>query len=127
PGRAPARLLGNHVDPRRRLAARPQSGADDGDGPSGPAAQARPGGGAREGALVIPLQLAVLALVATAGGLVCVTRDPFRQLVVNGIFGIGLIVAFVVFQAPDVALSAISVATIAFPLLVLVALAQVRK
>ena len=76
---------------------------------------------------MIPLQLAALALVATAGGLVCVTRDPFRQLVVNGIFGIGLIVAFVVFQAPDVALSAISVATIAFPLLVLVALAHVRK
>jgi uncharacterized MnhB-related membrane protein len=75
---------------------------------------------------VIPLQVATLALVAVAGALVCVTREPFRQLVVNGIFGVGLILLFVVFQAPDVALSAIAVSTVAFPLLVLAALAQVR-
>lgn len=75
---------------------------------------------------MIPLQVAVLVLVALGGTSVALTRDPLRQLIANGFFGLALIVLFVVLQAPDVALSAIVIATVAFPLLVLVALAQIR-
>jgi energy-converting hydrogenase B subunit D len=76
---------------------------------------------------VIPLQAMVLALVALAGAAVALTRDPLRQAIVNGFFGLMLVVLFVVFQAPDVALSALVVGTVAFPLLILLALAKIKS
>ena len=64
------------------------------------------------------------ALVATA---VVLTRRPLRQLVVNGIYGLVLTVTFFALQAPDVALSMLVVGTIAYPVVVLAAIARVRK
>ena len=50
-----------------------------------------------------------------------------RQTIVSGLYGLTLIVLFVVFQAPDVALSALVASTVAFPFVVLSALAKLRR
>jgi energy-converting hydrogenase B subunit D len=76
---------------------------------------------------VIPLQLVALALVAVGGTAVVLARDPARQVIVNSVYGLALVVLFLVFQAPDVALSALTVCAIAMPLIVLIALAKVRR
>jgi energy-converting hydrogenase B subunit D len=76
---------------------------------------------------VIPLQVAAILIVAAAGTAVVLVRDPLRQLIVNGFFGLGLIVLFIVFQAPDVSLSAIAVGGFALPVMVLLALAQLHR
>jgi energy-converting hydrogenase B subunit D len=75
---------------------------------------------------VIPLQLAVLLLVAVAGTAVVLSRDPLRQAVVNGAYGLVLTLLFVVFQAPDVALSMVVVGSIAYPLVLVVTIKKVR-
>lgn len=75
---------------------------------------------------MIPLQLVTLALVAAAGTAVVLTRDVTRQVLVNGVYGLTLIVLFLVLQAPDVALSAIVVSSVAFPLVLLAALVKER-
>jgi energy-converting hydrogenase B subunit D len=75
---------------------------------------------------VIPLQAVAFGLVALGAGLVVLVRDPLRQAVVNGIYGLALVVLFVVLQAPDVALSMLVVSGIAYPLVLLVAIARAR-
>jgi energy-converting hydrogenase B subunit D len=75
---------------------------------------------------MVPLQVVALLLVAAAGLAVVLQRDPLRQTVVNGLYGLLLVVLFMVFQAPDVALSMLAVGAIAYPLVLLVAIARVR-
>jgi uncharacterized MnhB-related membrane protein len=75
---------------------------------------------------VIPLQVVTLALVALAGTTVVLVRDPLRQIVVISLYGLVLAVLFMIFQAPDVALSMLVVGSIAYPLVVLVAVSRVR-
>jgi uncharacterized MnhB-related membrane protein len=75
---------------------------------------------------VIPLQVVALVLVAAAGLAVVLQRDPLRQAIVNGLFGLLLVVLFMVFQAPDVALSMLVVGSIAYPLVVLIAIGRIR-
>jgi uncharacterized MnhB-related membrane protein len=57
---------------------------------------------------------------------VALTRDPLRQAMLTGIFGIALALLFLAFQAPDVALSQIAVGGVAIPVMILLALAEVR-
>lgn len=76
--------------------------------------------------IVSALQAVILVLVALGGLGVVLTREPLRQTLVVGIYGLLLVVLFFVFQAPDVALSAIVVGTVALPLMLLLALAKVR-
>jgi energy-converting hydrogenase B subunit D len=76
---------------------------------------------------VTVLQLAALLAVAVAGTAVVGTRDPLRQAMVSGVFGVALAVLFFVFGAPDVALSQIVVAGVAVPVMVLLALARLRQ
>ena len=73
------------------------------------------------------LQLAALLAVAVAGTAVVGTRDPLRQAMVSGVFGVALAVLFFVFGAPDVALSQIVVAGVVVPVMVLLALARLRQ
>ena len=73
------------------------------------------------------LQVTTVALVALAGTSVALTRDPLRQVVLSGFFGMTLVVLFLVLQAPDVALSALVVSSMGLPLMVLLALAKVRR
>lgn len=78
-------------------------------------------------ATLVPLQSVTLALVAAAATLVVLTRDVQRQILVNGIYGILLVILFTVFAAPDVALSMLVVSTVGYPLVVLIAIARSRN
>jgi uncharacterized MnhB-related membrane protein len=77
-------------------------------------------------ATLVPLQALALALVALAATLVVLTRDVQRQILVNGVYGILLVILFTVFAAPDVALSMLVVSTVGYPLVVLIAVARSR-
>ena len=72
--------------------------------------------------------LQAIALLAVAGGgtAVVLTRDPTRQVIVTGFFGLLLSILFFVFQAPDVALSQIVVGAVAVPVMALLTLARLR-
>jgi energy-converting hydrogenase B subunit D len=72
------------------------------------------------------LQATLLILVALGGVAVAATRDPVRQAMVAGIFGLELGALFFAFQAPDVALSQIVVGSLALPAMILLAVARTR-
>lgn len=73
------------------------------------------------------LQNGILIFVAAAATAVVFTRDAVSQAVVVSFYGLVLGVMFLVFQAPDVALSQIVAGAVALPLMILLALARVRK
>jgi uncharacterized MnhB-related membrane protein len=73
------------------------------------------------------LQVVIIALVALAGASVTLTREPLRQVMLSSFYGLTLVVLFLIFQAPDVALSGLVVGSMALPLMVLLALAKVRS
>ena len=73
------------------------------------------------------LQIVALAVVAVAAPAVVLTREPLRQAMVVGIYGFVLAAVFFLFQAPDVALSEIVVATIALPIMIVLAVAKLRE
>ena len=72
------------------------------------------------------LQIIALLLVAASGTGVVLTRDPLSQTIGVSFYGLLLSILFLVFQAPDVSLSAIVVVALALPLMLLLALAKVR-
>jgi uncharacterized MnhB-related membrane protein len=76
---------------------------------------------------IAPLQAVALVLVAVAATSVALTLDPLRQILVSGVYGLLLVVLFVVLQAPDVALSMLVVTTVAYPLIVLIAVSRTRR
>jgi energy-converting hydrogenase B subunit D len=73
------------------------------------------------------LQATVLVLLALGGTAVVLQRDPTRQAVLAGFYGLLLAVLFLLFQAPDVALSAIVVGTVALPAMILFALLRLKE
>jgi uncharacterized MnhB-related membrane protein len=73
------------------------------------------------------LQVAALVLVAAGATLVVRTRDRVRLVLVLSVYGMLLAILFFAFQAPDVALSELTVGAIALPLILLLAIAKVRK
>lgn len=77
-------------------------------------------------ATLAPLQAVILILVAVAATAVVLTRNVQRQILVNGFYGLLLVVLFVVLAAPDVALSMLVVSTVGYPLVVLIAIARSR-
>lgn len=68
-----------------------------------------------------------ITLAALAGTAVVFTDDPERQAVTLSVFGVTLVVLFVILQAPDVALSELGVGTALVPLMVMLALRTMRK
>lgn len=68
-----------------------------------------------------------LVLVAVAGTVVVCTGEPSRQAVVLSVYGLLLTILFVLFQAPDVALSQAVVGTAVVPLMVLLTVRTVRS
>ena len=78
-------------------------------------------------ATLVPVQFVALTLVLAGALSVVFVRDPLRQIIVNGAYGLTLAILFLVFQAPDVALSILVVGSVAYPLIVLVAVARVRR
>ena len=73
------------------------------------------------------VQAATLVVVAVGGLAVVLTRDPVRQALVSGIYGLALAALFLAFQAPDVALSQIVVAALAVPAMILLALVKIEE
>jgi uncharacterized MnhB-related membrane protein len=73
------------------------------------------------------LHAVALAAVALTGTATVLVRDPARQLVVAGFFGLTLAVLFLAFGSPDVALSQIVVATVAVPVMALLTLARFAR
>lgn len=70
--------------------------------------------------------IAMLAM-GVVGTAVVLARDPVRQALVLGIYGMTMVVVFFALQAPDVALSAIVVTTVGLPPMVLLALRKMRR
>jgi uncharacterized MnhB-related membrane protein len=75
---------------------------------------------------VTPLEVVALVVVAAGATAVVAARDPLRQALISGVYGTTLGILFLVFHAPDVALSAIVVTVLGVPALVLFALAKIR-
>ncbi|MFF9408099.1 Na(+)/H(+) antiporter subunit B [Streptomyces anandii] len=73
------------------------------------------------------LQTVVLTMVAALGVAVVTCRDPLRQTVVNGLYGLVLVVLFTVLQAPDVAISVTVVSTVGYTMLLLVTIQRTRR
>lgn len=76
---------------------------------------------------MMPLQLLILALVAVAGTAVVFTREPVMQPVGISFFGLILALMFMAYQAPDVALSQLVIGAVGLPLMILLALARLRR
>lgn len=76
---------------------------------------------------MVPLQALAIALALVGATGVVLARDPLRQIVVSGFYGLALTGLFTIFQAPDVALSMLVVSSVAYPLIVLAAISRVRN
>jgi uncharacterized MnhB-related membrane protein len=73
------------------------------------------------------LRVAIMLFVGTAGTVVVLTRDPASQVITVSFYGLLLAIMFFLYQAPDVALSQLVVGALALPLMILLALARVKK
>jgi uncharacterized MnhB-related membrane protein len=73
------------------------------------------------------LQVTVLILVAAGAAVVVRTRERTRLVLVLSGYGMLLAILFFTFQAPDVALSELTVGAVALPLILLLAIGKVRK
>ncbi len=74
-----------------------------------------------------PLQILILILVMGSGTAVVLTPRPLLQTIGLSFYGLLLGLMFLVFQAPDVALSQIAIGAVALPLMILLALAKIRR
>lgn len=68
----------------------------------------------------------ILILVGVSGFAVVTTRDVTCQVLALGFYGLLTALMFFFFQAPDVALSQITVGAVALPLMVMLAISRMR-
>ncbi len=68
----------------------------------------------------------LLLLVAISGLAVVRTRDVTSQVIALGFYGVLMALVFFFFQAPDVALSQITVGAVALPLMVMLAVSRMK-
>jgi len=73
------------------------------------------------------LQVVALVLVAAGAIVVVRTKVRVRQVLALSVYGVLLAILFFVFQAPDVTLSELTVGAVALPIILLLAIAKVRK
>lgn len=76
---------------------------------------------------MIAFLIGILLLVAATGTAVVFTRDLSSQPIGISFFGLVLAVMFMAFQAPDVALSQLVIGAVGLPLMILLALARLRR
>lgn len=69
---------------------------------------------------------ALMLLVAVSGFFVVHTRDVTAQVIALGFYGLLMALVFLFFQAPDVALSQVTVGAIALPLMVMLAISRMK-
>ncbi|HEX6450894.1 MAG TPA: DUF4040 domain-containing protein [Trebonia sp.] len=77
--------------------------------------------------LMETLQAVTLVIVAAGAVAVVRARDRVRQAMVLSAYGVALAVLFFTFQAPDVTLSELTVGAVVLPVILLLAIAKVRK
>jgi energy-converting hydrogenase B subunit D len=68
----------------------------------------------------------ILLLLAFSGFMVVRTRDTTQQILALGFYGLITALMFFFFQAPDVALSQITVGAVALPLMVMLAVSRMK-
>jgi uncharacterized MnhB-related membrane protein len=68
----------------------------------------------------------LLLLIGFAGFVVVRTRDVTSQIIALGFYGLLTALMFFYYQAPDVALSQITVGTVALPLMVMLAVSRMK-
>lgn len=73
------------------------------------------------------LQALVLIGVGVLSVAVVRARDRVRQVLVLSTYGVLLAVLFFTFQAPDVALSELTVGAVVLPLILLLAISKIRE
>ncbi|MFB3917114.1 MAG: Na(+)/H(+) antiporter subunit B [Terriglobales bacterium] len=76
---------------------------------------------------MLVMQVTILVFVAIAGTGVVLTRDPASQSIAVSFYGLLLALLFFIYQAPDVALSQIVTGAVALPLMIMLALAKIRR
>jgi energy-converting hydrogenase B subunit D len=69
---------------------------------------------------------AILLLIAISGLAVVRTQDVTEQVIALGFYGLVTALMFFFFQAPDVALSQITVGAVALPLMIMLALSRMK-
>ena len=69
---------------------------------------------------------ALLLLMAVAGARVVTTRNTTEQVITLSFYGLVTALMFFFYQAPDVALSQITVGAVALPLMVMLAISRMR-
>lgn len=73
------------------------------------------------------LQWVILLLVAGVAPAVVLSRDPKSQVVTLSFYGLICALMFFIFQAPDVALSQITIGAVMLPLMIMLALTKMRR
>jgi uncharacterized MnhB-related membrane protein len=73
------------------------------------------------------LQWITLLLVAVTAPGVVLSRDPKSQVVTLSFYGLLFGLMFFLYQAPDVALSQITIGSVMLPLMILLALTRMRR
>lgn len=73
------------------------------------------------------LQWVILLLVAGLAPAVVLSRDPKSQVVTLSFYGLICALMFFIFQAPDVALSQITIGAVMLPLMIMLALTKMRR
>ena len=68
----------------------------------------------------------ILILLAITGFMVVRTQDVTEQVIALGFYGLVTALMFFYFQAPDVALSQITVGAVALPLMIMLALSRMK-
>jgi uncharacterized MnhB-related membrane protein len=68
----------------------------------------------------------ILVFIALSAPGVVLTRDPLKQCIAVSFYGLLFAVLFFIFQAPDVALSQITVGAVILPAIILLALVKMR-
>ena len=69
----------------------------------------------------------LLTIVGALGLLTVLTREPVRQAILAGVLSLFLALLFFAVQAPDVAFSEIVVGSAAVPMMLLLAIAKIRR
>jgi len=73
------------------------------------------------------IQVTILIFVGMTGTAVALTRNPVHQVIGLSFYGIILGLFFFILQAPDVALSQITIGAVVLPLMFMLALGKIRR
>jgi energy-converting hydrogenase B subunit D len=73
------------------------------------------------------LAFLTLLFVALSAPGVVLTREPLKQCIAVSFYGLLFAILFFVFQAPDVALSQITIGAVILPGIILLALVKMRR